>query len=79
MLEVRAGIFVGTLTARVREKLWALVCRRNRLGGSVVIYRRSGEQGFMVETHGDTSRSLLDNEGLTLVRRPPGPARRRAG
>ncbi|MEI8259518.1 MAG: type I-E CRISPR-associated endoribonuclease Cas2e, partial [Deltaproteobacteria bacterium] len=25
MLEVRAGVFVGTLSSRVRDKLWALV------------------------------------------------------
>lgn len=70
MLEVRAGVFVGTLSARVRAKLWALVCRRNHQGGSLLIYRSPNEQGFMVETHGDTSRSIVDIEGLLLVRRP---------
>ena len=70
MLEVRAGVFVGTLSARVRAKLWALVCRRNHKGGSLLIYRTPTEQGFMVEAHGDTSRSIIDNEGLLLVRRP---------
>jgi CRISPR-associated protein Cas2 len=70
MLEVRAGVFVGTLSARVRQKLWKLVCVRNRCGGSLLLYRAPNEQGFMVETHGDTSRSIVDNEGLLLVRRP---------
>jgi hypothetical protein len=35
-----------------------------------LIYRAQNEQGFVVETHGDTTRSILDNEGLLLVRRP---------
>jgi CRISPR-associated protein Cas2 len=70
MLEVRAGVFVGTLSARVRDKLWALTRVRNRNGGSLLIYRAQNEQGFVVETHGDTTRSILDNEGLLLVRRP---------
>lgn len=70
MLEVRAGVFVGTLSARVRGKLWALVCARNPNGGSLLLYRSRNEQGFMVETHGDTSRAIIDNEGLLLVRRP---------
>ena len=70
MLEVRAGVFVGTLSARVRAKLWALVCKRNIQGGSVLIYRSPNEQGFIVETFGDTSRSIVDMEGLLLVRRP---------
>lgn len=70
MLEVRAGVFVGTLSARVRAKLWALVCRRNYQGGSLLIYRSPNEQGFIVETNGDTSRSIIDMEGLLLVQRP---------
>lgn len=70
MLEVRAGVFVGTLTARVRDKLWALTRRRIRKGAMMLLYRAHNEQGFVVETHGDTSRSILDIEGLLLVRRP---------
>lgn len=70
MLEVRAGVFVGTLSARVREKLWELTCLRNPKGGSLMIYRTRGEQGFAIATHGDTSRSIFENEGLLLVRRP---------
>jgi CRISPR-associated protein Cas2 len=70
MLEVRAGVFVGTLSTRVRQKLWKLVCVRNRHGGSLLLYRSAGEQGFMVQAHGDTSRSVIDNEGLLLIRRP---------
>lgn len=70
MLEVRAGVFVGTLSARVREKLWALTCSKNPKGGSLLLYRARNEQGFAVESHGDTSRSVFDIEGLQLVRRP---------
>jgi len=70
MLEVRAGVFVGTLTARVREKLWALTRLRIRKGGTLLVYRAKNEQGFVVEAHGDTSRTILDNEGLLLVQRP---------
>ncbi len=86
MLEVRAGVFVGTLSPRVRDKLWALVKARNPTGGSLLVARAQNEQGFVVETHGDTSRQVLDIEGLWLVRKPnhtavvepgsPTPARR---
>lgn len=70
MLEVRAGVFVGTLSTRVRDKLWALVKARNPKGGSLLITQARNEQGFAVETHGDTSRQVLDIEGLWLVRKP---------
>lgn len=70
MLEVRAGVFVGTLSSRVRDKLWALIRARNPEGGSLLLYRTPNEQGFAVESHGDTSRQILEIEGLLLVRRP---------
>jgi CRISPR-associated protein Cas2 len=70
LLEVQAGVFVGTLSARVREKLWALTKLRIRKGGMLLVYRAQNEQGFVVESHGDTSRTVFDNEGLLLVRRP---------
>jgi CRISPR-associated protein Cas2 len=70
MLEVRAGVFVGTLSPRVRDRLWVLVKARNPKGGSLLVARAQNEQGFVVETHGDTSRQVLDIEGLWLVHKP---------
>lgn len=71
MLEVRAGVFVGSLSPRVRDELWKLVCARNAEGGSVLVSSAPGEQGFTVLSSGDGSRSIIDMEGLVLVRRPP--------
>lgn len=70
MIEVRAGVYLGTLSARVRDKLWALARTRIRKGAMMLLYRAYNEQGFVVETYGDTSRSVFDMEGLLLVRRP---------
>ncbi|WP_433933232.1 type I-E CRISPR-associated endoribonuclease Cas2e [Sorangium cellulosum] len=69
MLEVRAGVFVGTLSSRVRELLWQAVCARNAGGGCVLVHAAQNEQGFAMLTHGDTSRTVIDIEGLTLVRK----------
>jgi CRISPR-associated protein Cas2 len=35
MLELRAGVFVGSLSAMVRDKLWEMVCSKfkNKGGG----------------------------------------------
>ena len=46
MLEVRAGVYVGTLSLRVRDSLWALVEARIRQGAAVMIFRARTEQGF---------------------------------
>jgi len=67
MLEVRAGVFVGTLSRRVRDLLWLRI-KAVHPGGSLLIYRAANEQGFTVESHGDPSRLIIDNEGLQLVR-----------
>ena len=69
MLEVRAGVFVGKLSLRVRERLWTKVCASKKAGGSILISRASCEQGFTILTHGDPSRSIIDMEGLQLVAR----------
>lgn len=66
MLEVKAGVFVGTVSTRVRSKLWAKICA-GRAEGALLIYRSNTEQGFTVESHKDPSRLIIDNEGLQLV------------
>lgn len=69
MLEVRAGVFVGKLTARVRERLWTKVCASKKAGGCILLVRTPTEQGFEILVHGDPSRSIIDMEGLQLVTR----------
>lgn len=70
MIEPRAGVFVGTTSALVREKLWEKTVKASPEGGGIMIYRSPTEQGFAVRTFGETSRSLVNYEGLTLVKIP---------
>lgn len=69
MLEVHPGVFVGTLSARVRERLWAKACASRKAGGCILVARAQTEQGFTILTHGDPRRSIIDIEGLQLVSR----------
>src|SRR5437899_2275069 len=82
MIEPRTGVFVGVLSALVRDKLWEKV-RENAAGGAaLLIHSARTEQGFQVRTHGDPSRQPVDLEGLTLIRVPqrsPPGARKRGG
>lgn len=66
MFEVAPGVFVGSLSARVRSKLWALVQGRRRLGACTLIVRAANEQGFVVEATGDARRQVRDYDGLWL-------------
>lgn len=70
MLEPKAGVFVGTVSATVRDLLWEKACQEVGDGGCTMIYRTNNEQGFAIRTWGDTTREVEDWEGLFLVRRP---------
>ncbi len=67
MLEVKAGVFVGSLTIPVRERLWSLTCQQLKGGAATLIFPARNEQGFSVSMWGDPSRSVIDFEGLYLV------------
>lgn len=71
MIEVKAGVFVGTVSALVRDKLWERACRESRGGSAVLIHTTNSEQGYTVQLWGEPSYYLEDFEGLWLVRRPP--------
>jgi len=67
MIEPKAGIFLGRMTARVRDELWAKAIRAAPNGACVQIWSYPNEQGFEFRTHGDTSRQLIELDGLYLV------------
>src|SRR5215211_778007 len=70
MIEPRVGVFVGDVSAMVRDKLWEKSCRNAKGGGAMLLYSSPTEQGFKVRVFGDTTRDLVDWEGLTLVHIP---------
>ena len=70
MLEPRAGVFVGKVSAIVRDKLWQKAAQGAKGGAGMLIYGSQTEQGFSVRAFGDTTRTLMDWEGLMLVHVP---------
>jgi len=71
MLEPRAGVFVGTVSALVRDKLWERICEHTESGSCVLVHDSDSEQGFMLRTHGESRRLVEDFEGLSLIRLKP--------
>jgi len=67
-LEPKAGVFVGRVSAMVRDRLWNKACERAKEGGCLMIHSSNTEQGFQIHTWGKTARSIEDFEGLFLVR-----------
>ncbi len=67
MLEVSSGVFVGSLSAIVRDLLWEKAVKRAVTGRCCQVYRMNNEQGYEIRMAGDSIRATIDLDGLTLV------------
>lgn len=67
MLELRPGVFVGNVSAMVREKLWEAVCQQLKGGAITLLHSAANEQGYKIRTFGDTTRKVKDFDGLQLL------------
>lgn len=69
LFEVSAGVYVGHVSARVRQRLWARVIEMAGLGRALMVFHVRGEQrlSFVVHDHRWTP---VDVDGITLMRRP---------
>ena len=70
LLEIKTGVFVGHVSARVRDKLWEKCIKAKRMGGVTQIWSTNTEQKFHMRMAGDTTREIVDFEGLQLIRIP---------
>jgi len=70
LLEVKTGVFVGHVSARVRDKLWEKCVKAKRTGGVTQIWTTNNEQHFEMRMAGETSREIVDYEGMQLIRIP---------
>ena len=67
MLEVQSGVFVGKVSARVRDLLWEKCTKNKKAGRCTQVYRTNNEQGFSIRMDGDSERSIINLDGLELV------------
>lgn len=70
LIEPHPGVFIGHVSAMVRDRLWDKCCQRAKGGGVLQIWSTNNEQRFAVRTFGDTRRDVVDFEGLQLIRLP---------
>ncbi len=70
LLEVHTGVFVGSISAMVRELLWKLIMEKLSEGGGIMIHNAANEQGYSLRTCGNTARQIVDFDGLALVHCP---------
>jgi CRISPR-associated protein Cas2 len=73
LIEPHPGVFVGHVSARVRDYLWQHCLTRMRGGSMIQIWSTNTEQRFDIRCHGKSDRELVCLEGMWLVRRKPAP------
>ena len=67
LLEIRAGVYVGKLSRRVREMIWDTVEQGLEDGNAVMAWSTNTESGFDFVTAGENRRIPVELDGLKLV------------
>jgi len=67
LLEPTPGVFIGHVSARVRDFLWEKCKAECGNGGVVQAWNTNNEQRFTMRMDGNTKRSIVNMEGLQMV------------
>ena len=67
LLEIRAGVYVGNYSRKVREAIWEQVEDGIEDGNAVIAWRTNTEAGFEFMTLGANRRLPADFDGVRLV------------
>ncbi|NVM54847.1 MAG: type I-E CRISPR-associated endoribonuclease Cas2 [Candidatus Helarchaeota archaeon] len=70
MLQLKPGVFIGTLSTLVGEKLWIKIQEKIDNGGAIWVKATNNEQKFEVQSCGEINWSLRDFDGLQLISHP---------
>ena len=68
LIEVSSSLFVGTLSAKVRDNLWSFIEDNIRSGRAVMMYNTNSAQGYEILATKSSSRELVEPDGVTLVK-----------
>ena len=67
LIEIRAGVFIGNHSKRVREMLWEQVVHLHKDGNAALIWTTNTESGYDFLTIGKNRRYPVDLDGFKLV------------
>jgi len=68
-LEISAGVFVGHVSARVRDLMWERVMELSKDGRAIMVYSARGEQRLAFKVHRHDWKTV-DMDGVQLMLRP---------
>lgn len=69
MLEISTGVYVGNISSRVRDELWARICENIGKGRATIVYSAQCEQHFKFKVY-NSHWMPEDFEGIKLLRHP---------
>lgn len=67
LLEVRAGVYVGNVSKRVREMIWISLDKGIDEGNAIMAWNTNTESGFDFLTLGENRRIPVELDGIKLV------------
>ena len=68
MIELKPGVFIAKVSGLVRDALWEKVKESLPFGNALMINNSSSELGFDIKMHGMPTRSVVDLDGLQLIK-----------
>ena len=71
LLEIRAGVYVGRYSNKVRKRIWSDVEELIEDGDAVMSWAIPSDQGFDFETTGTNRRMPVEFDGYKLVQFSP--------
>lgn len=69
LLEINTGVFVGRVSARVRENIWERVKKYIKNGRATMVYNAANEQGLDFKVC-NSEWEPIDFDGVKLILRP---------
>ncbi len=67
LLEVRAGVYVGKVSSRIREMIWEQIEKGIEDGNAIMTWSTNTETGFDFMTLGKNRRIPKEMDGVKLV------------
>ncbi len=65
-LEVRAGVYLGDYSERVRERTWKVITDEIGGGNAVIAWSQPNDLGFAFDTCGSNRRIPVEFDGIQL-------------
>jgi CRISPR-associated protein Cas2 len=67
LAEIRAGVYLGVYSTKMRERLWVETLTLIGDGSAVMAWAAPTDSGFAFDSIGPNRRMPIDFDGLTLV------------